>query len=244
MFPIDRETLRYLQLTGRSIEQLQLVEAYAHQLHLWREDGARQADYSAVIELDLAQVEPSLAGPKRPQDRVPLRIAQQAYQTSFALMAAERKQKNPTATGSASVTVNQQQFTVKDGDVLIAAITSCTNTSNPAVMLAAGLLARKARQRGITSKPWVKTSLAPGSRVVTDYLTKAKLLDDLDAIGFYTVGYGCTTCIGNSGPLLPEISAAVKQADVVGCAVLSGNRNFEGRVHPEIKMNFLASPPW
>jgi aconitate hydratase len=132
---------------------------------------------------------------------------------------------------------------VKDGDVLIAAITSCTNTSNPAVMLAAGLLARKARQHGITSKPWVKTSLAPGSRVVTDYLTKAKLLDDLDAIGFYTVGYGCTTCIGNSGPLLPEISAAVKQVDVVGCAVLSGNRNFEGRVHPEIKMNFLASPP-
>ncbi len=243
MFPIDRETLRYLQFTGRSAEQLQLVESYARQLHLWREDGQRQADYSAVLELDLAKVEPSLAGPKRPQDRVPLRIAKQAYHTSFAPMAAERTQKNPTATGTASATVNQQQFTVKDGDVLIAAITSCTNTSNPAVMLAAGLVARKARQLGITSKPWVKTSLAPGSRVVTDYLTKAGLVEDLNAIGFYTVGYGCTTCIGNSGPLLPEISAAVKQADAVGCAVLSGNRNFEGRVHPEIKMNFLASPP-
>jgi aconitate hydratase A / 2-methylisocitrate dehydratase len=243
MFPIDRETLRYMQLTGRSSEQLALVESYARQQHLWREDGARQADYSAIIELDLAKVEPSLAGPKRPQDRVPLRVAKQAYETSFKPMAAERTQKHPQATGSATATVDGKQFPVRDGAVLIAAITSCTNTSNPAVMLAAGLLARKARQRGITSKPWVKTSLAPGSRVVTDYLIKANLLDDLDAIGFYTVGYGCTTCIGNSGPLLPEISAAVKEADVVGCAVLSGNRNFEGRVHPEIKMNFLASPP-
>ncbi|MGD9843302.1 MAG: aconitate hydratase AcnA [Steroidobacteraceae bacterium] len=243
IFPIDAETIRYLQLTGRSAEQLALVEAYARHQHLWREDGQRQADYSAVVELDLGTVEPSLAGPKRPQDRVPLRVAKQAYQTSFKQMATERAQKTSSATGSVEVTVAGKQFAVADGAVLIAAITSCTNTSNPAVMIAAGLVARKARQRGITAKPWVKTSLAPGSRVVTDYLTKSNLLTDLEATGFYTVGYGCTTCIGNSGPLLPEISAAVKQGDVIACAVLSGNRNFEGRVHPEVKMNFLASPP-
>jgi aconitate hydratase len=243
IFPIDAETIRYLQLTGRSVEQLALVEAYARHQHLWREDGQAPAEYSAMIELDLGTVEPSLAGPKRPQDRVPLRHAMQAYQNSFKPMATERTQKNSLATGSAEVTLAGKSFTVTDGAVLIAAITSCTNTSNPAVMIAAGLVARKARQRGITAKPWVKTSLAPGSRVVTDYLSKAELLSDLEAIGFYTVGYGCTTCIGNSGPLLPEISAAVKRADVVACAVLSGNRNFEGRVHPEIKMNYLASPP-
>ncbi|MGE0113504.1 MAG: aconitate hydratase AcnA [Steroidobacteraceae bacterium] len=243
IFPIDRETLRYLALTGRSAEHLQVVETYARHQHLWRENGQRQADYSAVIELDLAGVEPSLAGPKRPQDRVPLRIAQQAYQTSFKKMAGERTQKNPAATGVAKATVAGQSFDVKDGAVLIAAITSCTNTSNPAVMLAAGLVARKARQLGLAARPWVKTSLAPGSRVVTDYLHKANLLTDLEAMGFYTVGYGCTTCIGNSGPLQPAISAAVKQADVIACSVLSGNRNFEGRVHPEVKMNFLASPP-
>ncbi len=243
MFPIDRETLRYLQLTGRSAEHLQLVERYARQQHLWREDGQPQADYSAVFELNLASVEPSLAGPRRPQDRVPLRLAKQAYQTSFEVMAAERARRSKHATGVASATVQDKSFEVRDGAVLIAAITSCTNTSNPAVMMAAGLLARKARQSGLTSKPWVKTSLAPGSRVVTDYLSKAGLLDDLNSIGFFTVGYGCTTGIGNSGPLLPEISAAVKQGEVVACAVLSGNRNFEGRVHPEIMMNYLASPP-
>ncbi len=243
MFPIDRETLRYLQLTGRSAEHIQLVERYARQQHLWREDGQPQADYSAVFELNLASVEPSLAGPRRPQDRVPLRLAKQAYQTSFEVMAAERARRSKHATGVASATVQDKSFEVRDGAVLIAAITSCTNTSNPAVMMAAGLLGRKARQFGLTSKPWVKTSLAPGSRVVTDYLIKAGLLDDLNSIGFFTVGYGCTTCIGNSGPLLPEISAAVKQGEVVACAVLSGNRNFEGRVHPEIMMNYLASPP-
>ena len=243
MFPIDRETLHYLQLTGRSAEHIQLVERYARQQHLWWEDGQPQAEYSAIIELDLANVEPSLAGPSRPQDRVPLRMAKQAYQTSFEVMAAERALKSPHATGVATATVNGTGFDVRDGAVLIAAITSCTNTSNPAVMMAAGLLARKARQFGLTSKPWVKTSLAPGSRVVTNYLSKAGLLDDLNSIGFFTVGYGCTTCIGNSGPLLPEISAAVKQGEVVACAVLSGNRNFEGRVHPEIMMNYLASPP-
>ena len=243
MFPIDRETLRYLQLTGRSAEHIQLVERYARQQHLWREDGQPQADYSAVFELNLASVEPSLAGPRRPQDRVLLRLAKQAYQTSFEVMAAERARRSKHATGVASATVQDKSFEVRDGAVLIAAITSCTNTSNPAVMMAAGLLARKARQFGLTSKPWVKTSLAPGSRVVTDYLSKAGLLDDLNSIGFFTVGYGCTTCIGNSGPLLPEISAAVKQGEVVACTVLSGNRNFEGRVHPEIMMNYLASPP-
>jgi aconitate hydratase len=196
-----------------------------------------------VVELDLSTVEPSLAGPKRPQDRVPLRSAKKVYESSVKKMAEERSQKNPKATGSATATVAGKTFEVKDGAVLIAAITSCTNTSNPAVLVAAGLLARNAGARGLSSKPWVKTSLAPGSRVVTDYLQKAGLLKDLEALGFYTVGYGCTTCIGNSGPLKPEISEAVRTADVVACSVLSGNRNFEGRVHPEIKMNFLASPP-
>jgi aconitate hydratase len=165
------------------------------------------------------------------------------YEASVKKMAEERAQKNPSAKGKASATVDGKSFDVKDGAVLIAAITSCTNTSNPAVLVAAGLLARNAIKRGLASKPWVKTSLAPGSRVVTDYLTKAGLLTDLEHLGFYTVGYGCTTCIGNSGPLKPEISEAVKSGDVVACSVLSGNRNFEGRVHPEIKMNFLASPP-
>ncbi len=243
IFPIDEETIRYLELTGRAPEQIALVEAYAKAQGLWRINGAPAADYTDVVELDLSTVEPSLAGPKRPQDRVPLRNAKNVYEGAVKKMAAERTQKNPGATGTAPATVDAKNFEVKDGAVLIAAITSCTNTSNPAVMVAAGLLAHKARARGLTSKPWVKTSLAPGSRVVTDYLTKAGLLKDLEALGFYTVGYGCTSCIGNSGPLRPEISAAVKAGDVVACSVLSGNRNFEGRVHPEIKMNFLASPP-
>jgi aconitate hydratase len=243
IFPIDEETIRYLELTGRSAEQIALVEAYAKAQGLWRVNGAAAADYTAVVELDLSTVEPSLAGPKRPQDRVPLKKAKAVYEASVKKMAEERAQKNPSAKGKASATVNGKSFDVKDGAVLIAAITSCTNTSNPAVMVAAGLLARNALKRGLASKPWVKTSLAPGSRVVTDYLTKAALLKDLEQLGFYTVGYGCTSCIGNSGPLKPEISEAVKTGDVVACSVLSGNRNFEGRVHPEIKMNFLASPP-
>src|SRR5277367_495274 len=243
IFPIDEETVRYLELTGRPKEQIALVEAYAKAQGLWRVDGAKAADYSDVVELDLARVEPALAGPKRPQDRVPLRSAQSVFRSSLKKMAEERAQKTPTATGKATATVAGKSLEIKDGAVLIAAITSCTNTSNPAVLVAAGLLARKARARGLESRPWVKTSLAPGSRVVTDYLKKANLLDDLEALGFYTVGYGCTTCIGNSGPLKPEISEAVKTGDVVACSVLSGNRNFEGRVHPEIKMNFLASPP-
>jgi aconitate hydratase len=243
IFPIDEETVRYLQLTGRPAEQIALVEAYAKAQGLWRIDGAKAADYTDVVELDLGTVEPSLAGPKRPQDRVPLRSAKNVYQSSVKKMAEERTQKNPKATGSARAGAGASSFEVKDGAVLIAAITSCTNTSNPVVLVAAGLLARNAAARGLTSKPWVKTSLAPGSRVVTDYLQKAGLLKDLEALGFYTVGYGCTTCIGNAGPLKPEISEAVKAGDVVACSVLSGNRNFEGRVHPEIKMNFLASPP-
>ncbi|MGP8097683.1 MAG: aconitate hydratase AcnA [Steroidobacteraceae bacterium] len=243
IFPIDEETIRYLELTGRPPEQIALVEAYAKAQGLWRIDGAAAADYSGIIELDLSTVEPSLAGPKRPQDRVALRSAKSAYRTSVKKMAEERAQKNPAATGSAPARSGEKSFEVKDGAVLIAAITSCTNTSNPAVMVAAGLLARNANARGLASKPWVKTSLAPGSRVVTDYLQKAGLLRELENLGFFTVGYGCTTCIGNSGPLKPEISEAVKAADVIACSVLSGNRNFEGRVHPEIKMNFLASPP-
>ena len=243
MFPIDEETIRYLELTGRAPEQIALVEAYARTQGLWRLDGAPAADYTDIVELDLATVEPSLAGPKRPQDRVPLRSAKSVYRAAVRKLAEERTQKNPAADGAATVTVDGKSFEVKDGAVLIAAITSCTNTSNPAVLVAAGLLARNAAARGLGSKPWVKTSLAPGSRVVTDYLQKAGLLKDLESLGFYTVGYGCTTCIGNSGPLKPQISDAVKAADVIAASVLSGNRNFEGRVHPEIKMNFLASPP-
>jgi aconitate hydratase len=243
IFPIDEETIRYLELTGRAPDQIALVEAYAKAQGLWRVNGAPAADYTDVVELDLSTVEPSLAGPKRPQDRVPLHKAKIVYGSSAKKMAEERAQKNPQAGGVAKASVDGKTFEVRDGAVLIAAITSCTNTSNPAVLVAAGLLARKASALGLSSKPWVKTSLAPGSRVVTDYLQKAGLLKDLEALGFYTVGYGCTTCIGNSGPLKPEISEAVKTADVVACSVLSGNRNFEGRVHPEIKMNFLASPP-
>src|SRR5467141_846746 len=219
IFPIDEETIRYLELTGRAPGQIALVEAYAKAQGLWRVNGAPAADYTDVVELDLSTVEPSLAGPKRPQDRVPLHKAKSVYESSVKKMAEERAQKSPQATGTAKASVGGKTFDVRDGAVLIAAITSCTNTSNPAVLVAAGLLARNAGARGLSSKPWVKTSLAPGSRVVTDYLRKAGLLKDLEALGFYTVGYGCTTCIGNSGPLKPEISEAVKSADVVACSV-------------------------
>jgi aconitate hydratase len=243
IFPIDAETLRYLELSGRSAEQRELVAAYTKAQGMWRENGQRAAAYTDVLELDLAAVVPSLAGPRRPQDRVPLTAAKSVYRAAAQKMSAERAQKNPTAQGSAPATSAGRSFEVKDGAVLIAAITSCTNTSNPAVLIAAGLLARNAHKRGLTAKPWVKTSLSPGSRVVTDYLDKAGLTHELEALGFFTAGYGCQTCIGNSGPLKPEISDAVKAGDVSACSVLSGNRNFEGRVHPEIKMNFLASPP-
>ena len=247
IFPIDEETIRYLELSGRPRERIELVDAYARHQGLWRHQGEKPAQYTDVLELDLGTVEPSLAGPRRPQDRVPLRSAKSIYESNAKKAAEERKVRNAAAqieaAGTAKVAMNGSSFELEDGAVLIAAITSCTNTSNPSVMLGAGLLARKARQRGLKAKPWVKTSLAPGSRVVTDYFKRAGVLDDLAAVGFDLVGYGCTTCIGNSGPLKPEISAGVKAGDITACSVLSGNRNFEGRVHPEVRMNFLASPP-
>jgi aconitate hydratase len=242
LFPIDDETVRYLELSGRPRERIELVTTYAKAQGMWRHQGAKPARYTDELELDLGKVEPSLAGPRRPQDRVPLKSAKQVYETN-AKKAADERTARGSGTGSAPVKLNGSSFELKDGAVLLAAITSCTNTSNPSVMLGAGLLARKARARGLKAKPWVKTSLAPGSRVVTNYFEKAGVLDDLDAVGFYLVGYGCTSCIGNSGPLKPEISAAIKTSDLTGCSVLSGNRNFEGRVHPEVRMNFLASPP-
>ena len=238
IFPIDDETLEYLRLTGRAEEQIALVREYAKAQGLWRHDGAPDADYTDVLHLDLASVQPSLAGPKRPQDRVPLGEMRTAYRDAFA-----RDQDKWQSRGPARVTDGGREFELKDGAVVIAAITSCTNTSNPAVMLAAGLLARNARQRGLKVPPWVKTSLAPGSKVVTDYLTRSELLDDLEALGFHVVGYGCTTCIGNSGPLNGPISKAIGDHRLSVASVLSGNRNFEGRVHQEVRMNFLASPP-
>jgi aconitate hydratase len=245
IFPIDEETIRYLELSGRDKERVDLVTAYAKHQGMWRTNGQKDAQYTDVLELDMGKVEPSLAGPRRPQDRVPLRTAKTVYENSAKKSSEERtaKSKTPGAKGSASVTLDGQTFELKDGAVMIAAITSCTNTSNPSVMLGAGLLARKAREKGLKAKPWVKTSLAPGSRVVTDYFKKAGVLDDLATVGFDVVGYGCTTCIGNSGPLKPEISAGLKAGEIITCSVLSGNRNFEGRVHPEVLMNFLASPP-
>ena len=238
IFPIDVETLRYLRLSGRDEKHVQLIESYARTQGLWRNSGDKDPTYSDTLELDMGTVEPSIAGPKRPQDRIPLTHAASTFGKHLNAAIAGRD-----SDGKASIEINGEAAEFGDGAVLIAAITSCTNTSNPAVMLAAGLLARNARARGLHSKPWVKTSLAPGSKVVTDYLQKAGLIDDLDAMGFYTVGYGCTTCIGNSGPLLDEIAAAVQNSGMIGCSVLSGNRNFEGRIHPLVQMNFLASPP-
>ncbi|MGB5510869.1 MAG: aconitate hydratase AcnA [Woeseiaceae bacterium] len=238
IFPIDGETIRYLELSGRDAEQIKLIEAYAKEQGLWRHDGQADALYSDTLELDMATVEPSIAGPKRPQDRIALSAAAKTYRKHLKAAIAKRDKG-----GSAIAKIDGKDVEIRDGAILIAAITSCTNTSNPAVMLAAGLLARNAAAKGLKAKPWVKTSLAPGSRVVTDYLKKAALIDDLEAVGFFNVGYGCTTCIGNSGPLRPEIAAAVQEGDVVGTAVLSGNRNFEGRIHALVRMNFLASPP-
>ena len=238
IFPIDDETLRYLELSGRDAEHIKLIEAYAKEQGLWRHKGAADADYSDILELDMSTVEPSIAGPKRPQDRISLSEADTAFNRDVKAAIGDRRDG-----GSATANLDGEDVEIKDGAVLIAAITSCTNTSNPAVMIAAGLLARNAREKGLMTQPWVKTSLAPGSKVVTDYLEKSNLLDDLDAMGFYTVGYGCTTCIGNSGPLKPEIAEAVQSASIVGCSVLSGNRNFEGRIHPLVQMNYLASPP-
>jgi len=238
IFPIDGETIRYMKLSGRDDAQCELVEAYAREQGMWREDGQPDALYTDILELDLGDVEPSIAGPKRPQDRIALSAAASSYEKILADTIAKRG-----VGGTGVAKLDGKDVDIHDGSILIAAITSCTNTSNPAVMVAAGLLARNAAAKGLKAKPWVKTSLAPGSRVVSDYLEKAKLLDDLEAVGFYTVGYGCTTCIGNSGPLKPEIANAVTSAKIVGAAVLSGNRNFEGRIHALVQHNFLASPP-
>ncbi|MCA1942481.1 MAG: aconitate hydratase AcnA [Yonghaparkia sp.] len=235
MFPIDEVTLDYLRLTGRSDEQVALVEAYSKLQSLWH-DPSVEPRFSEYLELDLSTVVPSIAGPKRPQDRIELADAKKAFAGVLPSYA-------PEASTPVEVTVGGESFTLDNGAVTIAAITSCTNTSNPSVMLAAGLLARNAAQKGLKAKPWVKTTLAPGSKVVTDYYEKAGLTDDLEALGFYTVGYGCTTCIGNSGPLAEEISAAIAEKDLAVTAVLSGNRNFEGRINPDVKMNYLASPP-
>ncbi len=303
IFPIDSETLAYLRLSGRSEQRIALVEAYAKEQGLWHDESSERPTFSDEIELDLASVEPSLAGPKRPQDRIPLRSAQEAFRRALGgyvgedaspggspgeaagddlngdaqdeALAESYPASDPPANGSSGaragdreprpaparaagsgatatlqrphtrvqVSLGGESFELDHGHVVIAAITSCTNTSNPSVMVGAGVLARNARARGLRSKPWVKTSLAPGSKVVTEYLDRAGLTAPLEELGFNLVGYGCTTCIGNSGPLPAEISAAVAQADLAVASVLSGNRNFEGRINPDVKMNYLASPP-
>ena len=290
IFPIDAETLRYMSFSGRPKEQVDLVEAYAKEQGLWHDENAEEPTFTDVVELDLSTVEPSLAGPKRPQDRIALSGAKEGFRASLAELIGDGDDHGhghghdeaveetfpasdptaDTAPGSApdphgdaapagavsagaalaersstavDVTMDGQEFRVDHGHVVIAAITSCTNTSNPSVMLAAGLLARNAVATGLQRAPWVKTSLAPGSKVVTEYYERAGLTEDLEALGFNLVGYGCTTCIGNSGPLPEEISAAVQEGDLAVTSVLSGNRNFEGRINPDVKMNYLASPP-
>ncbi|WP_152185518.1 aconitate hydratase [Segeticoccus rhizosphaerae] len=279
IFPIDQVTLDYLRLTGREEKQIALVEAYAKEQGMWH-DPEHEPEYSVRLELDLSTVEPSIAGPKRPQDRIPLKLVphaisqlltgssveealqglDEASSESFPASdpiaidhdSPEDEPHTPCSCGSAHewpskttpiTLADGRSASVDNGHVVIAAITSCTNTSNPSVMVGAGLLAQKAVERGLVSQPWVKTSLAPGSRVVTDYLDRAGLTPSLEKLGFNLVGYGCTTCIGNSGPLIPEVSTAVTGSDLTVCSVLSGNRNFEGRIHPETRMNFLCSPP-
>jgi aconitate hydratase len=229
-FPIDAETLRFLRLTNRSEEHIALVEAYAKEQGLWRDPASPEPLFSDVVEFDLSSVEPSVAGPRRPQERVPLGRVAATFKEALPSFA---RKKDAVSNGDG----------LQDGDVVIAALTSCTNTSNPSVMIGAGLLARNAVARGLRKKPWVKTSLAPGSRVVTDYLEKTGLSKPLGELGFMPVGYGCTTCMGNSGPLDPDVARQVDDRDLVVAAVLSGNRNFEGRVHPQAKASYLASPP-
>ena len=242
IFPIDEVTLDYLRLTGRSEDQVSLVEAYAKANRLWHDPddpNYTEPGYSETLELDLSTVRPSIAGPKRPQDRIALDQSRSAYRTALPDYEAPDADREPVPVH----TETHGDFDLTNGAVVIASITSCTNTSNPSVMVAAGLLARKARALGLRPKPWVKTSLAPGSQVVTDYLEKAGLTEDLDALGFELVGYGCATCIGNSGPLDPAVSKAINEHELTMTAVLSGNRNFEGRISPDVKMNYLASPP-
>ncbi len=265
IFPIDAETLRYLRVSGRPPEQIALVEAYAREQGLFRQPGDAPTCYSDTIELDLGDVEPSIAGPKRPQDRIPLRDARGAFREALDPLSQERRARaegngetarfetegghtavgvdDPRTRNVVTVDLHGAEHELHDGSVVIAAITSCTNTSNPEVMIGAGLLARKAYERGLNVRPWVKTSLAPGSRVVSEYLRKADLIGHLEALGFHVVGYGCTTCIGNSGPLPQAVSSAIREGDLMVCSVLSGNRNFEGRIHSEIRMNYLVSPP-
>ncbi len=252
-FPIDNDTISYLTATGREADRIALVEAYARAQGMWRASDTPDPVFSDTLALDLTTVEPSIAGPKRPQDRVALKHAPDAFELALAEargfektgpvsdMAEEGGGSIPELRKSSKV--EGANYELNDGDIVIGAITSCTNTSNPAVLIAAGLVARNARERGLKVKPWVRTSLAPGSQVVTDYLEKAGLQDELDALGFHLVGYGCTTCIGNSGPLPDEIADAVNKHDLVVCSVLSGNRNFEGRINPHVKANWLASPP-
>ena len=254
IFPIDEETLAYLRLTGRSEELVALVEAYAKEQGMFRGPDSPEAVYSDTLEVDLAEVEPSLAGPRRPQDRVPLKDAKQSFTASLEQILSQRQAAASVSGGDAGgvaaatrravkIQIGGQEHEIDHGAVVIAAITSCTNTSNPAVMIAAGMVAKKAVERGLGVKPWVKTSLAPGSKVVTEYLRKSGLAEPLDLIGFNLVGYGCTTCIGNSGPLPAEVSDGIREGDLAVAAVLSGNRNFEGRIHQEVRMNYLASPP-
>ncbi len=237
IFPIDEETITYLRLTGRSEEQLTLVSDYAKAQGLWHNPSATPR-YSEHLELDLSTIRPSIAGPKRPQDRIALDQAKSKFTEALPSYVREKTAKEPVA-----VAMGEQKFTITNGDVVIASITSCTNTSNPSVMVGAALLAKKAVERGLKAKPWVKTTLAPGSKVVTDYYDRADLTRYMEALGFNLVGYGCVTCIGNSGPLPTEISAAINEQDLAVSAVLSGNRNFEGRISPDVRMNYLASPP-
>ncbi len=239
IFPIDQETIRYLKLTGRDESQIALVETYAQSTGMWR-DGTHTSVYSESIALNLEEVVPSLAGPRRPQDRIALKDSKTTFMRDKQALQEERSIESK---GSTEIQINGEKLTLADGAVVIAAITSCTNTSNPGAMLGAGLVAKKAVQLGLKVKPWVKTSLAPGSRVVTEYLENAGVMEDLEKLGFHNVGYGCTTCIGNSGPLPEPVSSAIQDHHLITASVLSGNRNFEGRVHAMVRMNYLASPP-
>ena len=234
IFPIDEETIDYMKLSNRDDDKIELIKQYSEKVGMTRKD-CDNAEYTENIELDISSVLPSIAGPKRPQDRINLKDAKESFQKELSLLGSKNK--------VSEITIYDNKFSINNGDIVIAAITSCTNTSNPSVMIAAGLVAKKARELGLERKPWVKTSLAPGSMVVTEYLKNSNLLKSMEELGFHNVGYGCATCIGNSGPLIKEISDGIKENDLVAASVLSGNRNLEGRVHAEVNLNYLASPP-